>query len=266
MGGSGSGKPKGELLVLDGNELVDGKLQKTDFFNFLKTDLSDYSNVTFTPEQALSFKNSVVRMKYGVSAAIPMLCPGQQCFNKLCTFHDEKNWPIGRQCLYEVRLIQSLTKSYMEDLVIDPESPSEMTLINKLIECDLIDYRANLGLSGARDPEDASLLASTIIERDGNITETVSLHPLLAAKETAHRNRMSILEAMSATRREKWKKAAALKKSEETDASTFLADLKDKFSDEQLPQNTSSLDKIKADAEKVSEDLSIIDADWTSDE
>lgn len=265
MGGSGSGKPKGELLVLDGTELVDGKLQKTDFFNFLKTDLSDYSHITMTPAQALKFKNSVVRMKHGTSAAIPMLCCGERCFNKLCAFHDEKNYPLSLQCLLEVRLVQSLTKSYMEDLNVDPDSPSELVLINKLVECDLIDYRANLGLSGAREEEDATLLLTTLIETDTGTNEMTKIHPLLDAKEKAHRQRMHILESMAATRREKYKKAAALKKSEDSDASTFLADLKEEFQNDTPVQEKSSLDKIKADAEKIAEDFTI-DADWTSDE
>jgi len=269
MGGEGSGSPKGELLILDGKELIDGKLEKTDFFNFLKTDLSDYSNVVFTPAQALKFKNSVVRMKYGTSAAIPMYCRGKDCLNTMCAFHDESNYPLGLQCLQEVRIIQAMTQSYMEDLNVDPESPSEMVLINKLVECDIIDYRANLGLSGSRegdagDGEAASLLLTTTTETEAGLSETIQIHPLLTAKAQAHRERMHILESFSATRTQKWKKAAALKKSEDTDSSTFMSDLKESFAAAPA-QKKSSLDKIREDAEKISEDFAI-DSDWTSDE
>lgn len=265
MGGDGSGKPKGELLVLSGQELIDGKLERTKFFDFLGTDLSDYSHVTMTPDQALKFKNTIVRMKHGVSAAMPMLCSGPKCPNKLCTFHDNKNWPISTQCLYEARMIQALTSSYMEDLAVDPDSPSEMTLINKLVECDLIDYRANLGLSGGVDPEAATLLATKIVDNGKTMSEEINIHPLLDAKDRAHRIRMQILDSMATTRREKYKKAAALKKSEDTDASKFLANLKKTFSDDTPQKQVSSLDKIKEDAKKVSEDL-IYDADWSADD
>ena len=115
MGGNGSGKPKGELLFLDGRELIDGKLQRTDFFNFLGTDLSDYSDITMSPEQALAFKNSVIRMTHGVSAAIPLFCRGETCIDYLCPFHKEKNYPLGRACLVEARIQQYLTRSYIED-------------------------------------------------------------------------------------------------------------------------------------------------------
>jgi hypothetical protein len=264
VGGNGSGRPKGELLVLDGRELIDGKMQRTKFFDFLGTDLSDYSHVTMTPKQALKFKNTVVRMKHGVSAAIPMLCSGPKCINKLCAFHDNKNWPLAKQCLLEARLIQALTSSYMEDLAVDPESPSEMTLINKLVECDLIDYRANIGLSGGTDPEAASLLSTSIVDNGKVMSESINLHPLLEAKSKVHKERMQILDAMATTRREKYKKAAALKKSEDTDASNFIADLKNTFTTDDKTQ-VSSLDKIKEDAKKVSEDL-IYDADWSTDD
>lgn len=265
MGGNGSGKPKGELLRLDGHEIIDGKIQKSKFFDFLGIDLSDYSHTTMTAEQALKFKNTVVRMKHGVSAVIPMLCGGKRCPNKLCVFHEGGGYPLSKQCLYEVRIIQALTRSYIEDLAVDPDSPSEMTLINKLVECDLIDFRANLGLSGGTDEEAATLLSTSVVDNGKTMSESIAVHPLLDAKDRAHRTRMQILDSFAVTRREKYKKAAALKKSEDTDASSFLADLKSTFSDDAPAQKVSSIDKIKEDAKKVSEDL-ITDADWSTDE
>lgn len=265
LGGSGSGKPKGELLVLDGTELVDGKLTKTKFFDFLQTDLSDYSHIAMTPDQALKFKNSIVRITHGVSAMIPQLCSGRRCMNKLCVFHDGENYPLGQQCLLETRIVQYSTMNWIEDLGVDPDSPSQMVLINELVECDIIDYRANIGLSGAVDEEAPTLLKTTIIESEHSTMEQVNLHPLLEAKEKTHRMRQKILESLAATPREKYKKAAALKKSEDTDVSSFLADLKKEFSEKTTPK-ANSLDKIIKDAKKVSQDLTTIDADWSSED
>jgi hypothetical protein len=266
MGGDGSGKPKGELLKLNGTEIINGRLEKTKFFDFLQIDLSGYSDIEMTPEQALKFKNTIVRMKHGVSAAMPMLCGGKRCFNKLCVFHDTQKYPLSKQCPLEVIMINSLTKDYMEDLDVDPESISEMTLINKLVECDMIDFRANLGLSGSnsRDEDASTLLSTTVIEHEGGVTETTQLHPLLEAKRKAHKDREKILEAMVGTRREKYKKAAALKQSEGSDASSHFAELKKIVGDAQSTTQTkvTSLDKIKEDAKKVSEDLDVFDADW----
>lgn len=260
MGGEGSGKAKGDLLILDGHKVENGKLSKTDFFDFLATDLSDYSSIKMTPKQALRFKNTFIRMTHGVSAAIPMLCTGAKCPNKICVFHETKTYPYGLQCPYEARMIQYLFKSYMEDLGVDPESPTELTLINELVEADILSYRANLGLSGGIDEEATTLLKTSVIEKGDHLAETTVVHPLLEVKERANRTRMRILESLAATRREKYKKAAALKKSEESDASTFLAELREQFSTAPEKQ-IDSLDKIREDAKKVANDL-IIDADW----
>ena len=183
--------------------------------------------------------------------------------NKMCAFHDEKNYPLGQQCLYEARIVQYSTKNWIEDLGVDPDSPSQMALINELVECDIIDYRANIGLSGAVDEEAPTLLKTQIVDTENATMETTNLHPLLEAKEKTHRIRQKVLESLAATPRERYKKAAALKKSEDSDVSVFLADLKNKFNPSST-QKADSLDKIREDAEKVAKDLTVEDADWSS--
>lgn len=257
MGGSGSGKPKGELLVLDGHELINGKLEKTDFFKFLGTDLSDYSDIKMTPEQALAFKNQVVRMTHGASAALTLWCAGPQCINKTCPFHDGGGYPLGKACILEARMIQYLTRAYVEDTGVDPDSPTEMTLINQLVECDIIDYRANLGLSGASDEEAGTLLKTNRVESEHGVAETTNLHPLLDAKERANSKRIRILEALVKTRKEEYKKAAALKQKETNDSSNFLADLRRVLEAKKVPKN--QLAKIAEAADAAS---NTIDADW----
>jgi len=225
--GLGSGKPKTDLVRLDNmNIYPDGSMERTTFFDFLKMDLSDYSDIILTSEEALSFKNAVIRMSYGTSAAIPLKCSGERCMNYLCPLHKNGKYPLARQCIFEVRMIEFLNRSYIEDLEVDPETHTEMVLINKLVECDIIDFRANLGLSGSYDEEAGRLLKTTIVETDQSTSETTNLHPLIEAKEKAQVQRSKILELFAATRKEKYKKAAALKKSEESDSSQYLAELK----------------------------------------
>jgi hypothetical protein len=262
MGGVGSGTIDCEYITLAGDKTKDGKITKSEFFKFLNTDLSDYSHVKLTPAQAVKFKTQVIRMVHGTSAAIPMVCIGPLCPNKICPFHEEKNWPLTLQCLIESQMVQYLTQGYMEELGVEPEHLTEMTLVSKMVECDMIDYRANIGLSGGKDPEAASLLSVTVIDNGKTMCESISIHPLLEAKEKASRTKMMILESFTATRKERYKKAAALKKTEGTDASTFLSDLKTMFSKPVPSKNATSLDKIREDAEKVSKDL-IFEADWS---
>jgi hypothetical protein len=261
MGNDSSGTPKADLLVLDGHQIKDGKISKTNFFDFLGMDLTDYSGIQLTPEESMAFRAHVVRMKYGMSAALPMQCSGVRCPNKICPFHESAKYLLAKPCILETRLIQVLTQGYMEELNVNTDSMTEMSLINKLVECDILDYRANLGLSGGVDEEAKLLLKENVVEGKGQtISVTTVVHPLLDIKEKLQRTRASVLEAFVATRKEKVKKASLLKKDEDSDASNWLANLKKKFnSDSSL--NKTSLDRIKEDAEKVAKDL-IIESDW----
>lgn len=222
---------KTELVRLD-NMAIDkeGKLSQIGFFNFLKMDLDDYSDIVMTKEEAIAFKNSVVRMSYGTCAAIPLRCKGKTCINHFCPFHKKGIYPLAKSCYYEVRMIEFLTRSYMEDIDVEPDCRSEMVLINQLVECDILDFRSNIGLSGAYDEEAGKLLKTSIVETDHSTSETTNIHPLVDVKEKISNRRNKILEFFAVTRKEKYKKAAALKEADGSDASNYLAELKDRTS------------------------------------
>lgn len=212
MGGKGSGKPKAALLKLDGTQTdLLGNVSETDFFKFLKLPSEHYASLEkeMTPEQALKFRNHIIRMKVGTSAIIPMLCGGQRCPVKHCPFHEYKNWPLGQPCPIESNLVAVWMKNYVDDLEVDPESRTELILVNQLVECDIIDYRANVALSA--DEEAWTLLKIDItIIGDGVTNETTNPHPILEIKEKTQGRRLRILESLAATRKERIKRAAAL--------------------------------------------------------
>ena len=208
-------------------------------------------------------------MTIGVSAAMPMLCAGgARCPNQRCPFNIDKHWPLGEPCPIESNLIQVWTKSYVEDIGIDPSHITEMILVNKLVESDIIDYRANLGLSGGKDEEAQTLLKTTIIEGDKSTSESVGIHPLLEAKERAHRDRLKTLESLAVTRREKYKRAAALKKGEDSDVSKHLSTL-NKTIEQFKKSSHKAIEDIKEEAslqEKEDTYYGIEEADWEAKE
>jgi hypothetical protein len=270
MGGNGSGTPKAEIIKLDGTQIdKEGKVTRSNFFDFLNLPVGHKVDLDkiLTGTQALQFRNFFIRMKIGTSAAIPMLCSGPKCPNKLCAFHSEQNWCIGDQCPLEAGLIIAWTRSWMEDLNVDPENMSEMVLINKLVELDMIDYRANLGLSGAVDEEAIMLVKTNITTGASMNSETSVVHPLLEIKEKIQRMRGQILECLGATRKEKWKKAAALKQRDEGDLGKHFTDLKKALADMRKAQKTLPAEVIKNQIEsgvlpKDELDDLITDADW----
>jgi hypothetical protein len=266
MGGEGSGKPKAELLKLDGTQLDHiGNATKTDFFKFLELPAEHNADLAkvMTPAQALKFRNHVVRMKIGTSAMIPMLCGGPKCPVKQCPFHDNKNWPLAKPCPVEATLVAAWTQSYVEDIGVQPEERTEMILINKLVECDMIDYRANIGLS--KDEDGWSLIKTDIIDNGQSQQEVSTLHPLLEAKSKAHSERMRVLESFSVTRKEKAKKAAMLKQREEGDIGQHWADIKTALTAAKKIQQGGSLEEIKKDAKDVASS-DFVQADWETQE
>lgn len=265
MGGTGSGTPKAELLRLDGTQIEkDGSVSKTDFFKFLELPIEHAANLekVMTPAQALKFRNHLVRIKTGVSAAMPYMCGGPKCPNKQCPFHETKTWPLSENCPIESTLIAMWMKSYVDDLGVDPENRSSMVLINKLIECDIIDYRANLGLS--INEEAWSLLKTTVVDTGKVTMENQDVHPILLVKEITNRMRQQALEALAATPKEKYKRAAALKRRDDETIGDHFTKLKATIAASQR-NKVPSVSTIKADAASLEEEYNgnkATDADW----
>jgi hypothetical protein len=222
MGGDGSGSIDAVLMKLDGTKIKeDGSEEESDFFNFLKLPAGDYSDIQLTAEQARDLRNFAIRMRFGTSAMIPLKClGGEKCPIKSCPFSSENNWPIGRPCPLEMRFVQMKTASYVEDLKVDVESATEMSLVNRLVELDLMDFRANAGLSA---DEKAQTLLQKITSSNENFTsESLAVHPLVDIKDKHHKQRMQILESLTATRKEKYKRDAALKRRDGDDMASHM--------------------------------------------
>jgi hypothetical protein len=260
MGGFGSGKmPEGAIVKLDGTVTnPDGTITKTKLFDFLEIDLDDYSDIQMTAAEAQHFTNHVRRMRTGLSAFVPKLCPGIVIcpVGNKCPFKERQ--PVGRQCLLETTLVKIKTREYVESLDIDPGSPYQMSLIDRLVELDIFEYRSNIGLS---QPEDSSLLKTIeTTSKDGEVIESLVVHPYLQAKESFHRKRMQILEALVATPREEYKQAAAIKKKNTEGVSSQLSELR-KTIDKLQKSGPRSIDGIIKDAEKINKSK-IVEADW----
>jgi len=259
MGGKGSGGIDAALVTLGGKKIdKDGNESKSGFFEFLNLPFGDYSDITLTPEEAVKLRNYAVRLKYGTSAALPLTCVGKNCPYKDCIFHEEGNWPVGRPCPLESKMIQAKMKSYVEDLDVDPESVTEMCLVNELVELEIIDMRANAGLSADGDAQD---LLQRIEKTNGEFASfELAVHPLLDVKARNRKERLQILESLAATRREKYKKAAALRQGETQDAARFYSKLKE-LQGKISKHGLSDLSKIIKEAEGVDESQ---ETDWES--
>lgn len=262
MGGEGSGKlEKGAIVKLSGEiKHEDGSISKTKMFEFLNADLDNYDDVELTAEEAQRFTNHVRRMKTGMSAFLPKLCPGHgKCHLSVrCPFDKP---PISRGCPLEVGLIKSKTREYVDSLDIDPGSPYDMSLVDRLVELDVLEYRANLGLSTEASQDLIRIEYSET--KSGELLENATVNPYIVAKDMFHRKRMNLLEALVATRKEEYKKAAQLKKKDNDGISSQLSDVRSLIEKMQnAGASMHDLDKIIEEKEETQNNEGFVEADW----
>jgi len=238
-------KIKGSLVKRE-----DGSLEKTKMFDILDIPLDDYSDLEFTEQEVKRMRMHVMKLKTGIQAMAPVLCSGPvKCpFSYRCPivdksirtpageidFHNQnmKKFPIFRQCLFERELLDYQRRSYINEYDVDVESPTEMSMVNKLAELDLYDMRATIVLAHGDDKGDGKDLMKeqvTSVSMTGEQIKRLEMHPAFELKEKIHRMKEEILRSMVGTRREQYKQAAALKKQNSSDPSTATSDLRERI-------------------------------------
>ena len=239
-------KIKGQLI-----EYADGTTEKTKMFEILDIPLDDYSDLEFNESEVRRIRMHVMKMKTGIQAMAPILCSGPvKCpFRYRCPIVDRsittpdgqdidfrkqdiKKFPLLRMCIFESEFLDFKRKQYIDEYGVDVGSPTELGMVNKLAELDLYEYRATLVLAHGDDKgEGMDLLKHQVTgsTMTGDVITRMELHPAFELKEKIHKMREDILKSMVGTRREQYKQAVALKKSITTDASSHLADLRERI-------------------------------------
>jgi len=213
---------------LDGLAITtEGKVTQTRIFEFLKLDPNDYSDLTMTAEEAETVTRSLRHLSTGLNAIVPIFCGGEEkCpFKKICPFIKIGKPPVLRPCYVEKQLITAWTVAYMEEFAVDPSNLSEMSLVMELAELDIYDWRATFQLHKGSGP---SMLQDQMVAVDesGNPIFNKVIHQAWEVKERIKRRKMQVLESLVGTRREKYKRDAALKRTNNDDPSNEYANLR----------------------------------------
>ena len=213
---------------LDGLAItIDGKVTKTKIFEFLKLDPSDYSDLTMTAEEAEMVTRSLRHLSTGLNAIVPIFCGGEEkcVFKQICPFIKIGKPPVLRPCYVEKQLITTWTVTYMEEFQVDPSNLSEMSLIMELAELDIYDWRATFQLHKGSGP---TMLQEQMVAVDENGRPIYNkvIHQAWEVKERIKRRKMQVLESLVGTRREKYKRDAALKRTNSDDPSNEYANLR----------------------------------------
>jgi len=229
---SAENKVSKEVVSLQGFALTEeGKLTRSRYFDFLRKDLDDYSDIeqAMTPAEARRISNHLRKLSTGSTAMIPMFCGGPSCpFADRCPLEQMKKAPIGRQCLIEVELMKVWTIQFISEYDIDPNNFTEIGYINELAEIEVLLMRLNQNLAKVENAE-------LIIEQPVGISESGApilakvLSPFMEQKEKLYNRRSKVIKCMVGDREGKYKKEAALKIKLDSDASTQYAEMRSKL-------------------------------------
>ena len=218
-----------------------GQLTKTKYFSMLEIDHEQYADITFTPEEAKKINMSMRAMSTGLNAAIPLICTGSECpFASTCAYQQANKAPVGRGCLIEKQLILYWTEQYVEEFQVNFSSPTELRMVSELAEFDIYEMRITKYLA-----EKHPTLLQDVVSFDamGNQVINLEISKAFDLKERLKRNRMKVLEALLATRKDKAKIMSEVIKGGST--ADKISELKNKI--DALKNEVGKMDYIDAD-------------------
>jgi hypothetical protein len=203
-----------------------GVITKDDFLQKLAPDESRYSDIVLTEEEVEKVKKTMRGMTAGVNSVVPLQCSGNECaFKATCPYMQIRKAPVGRACLVESQLIEYWTDQYLTEFDVDPSKLTEMHLVSELAELNIYEMRITKYIAETHQ----TLLQEVItgVDATGNVLSNLDVAKSFDLKERIKKQRMKVLEALMATRRERVKAVVAVSGS--TDAAHKIADLKSRL-------------------------------------
>lgn len=178
-------------------------LTRTKYFESLDIKKELYPDLTFTPNEAASLTAFYGRMVWGINSVVALKCRAEKCaFADSCPYQQMGKAPLGKPCLIELDLLSYHTKRFMEEFEVDPNSHSELMLVQELSE--LIIYEMRVTRYLAEDEEASTLSFEEILTTpEGSEITTKVEHWAWGTKEKIKTRRMKILDSLMALRKSK---------------------------------------------------------------
>jgi hypothetical protein len=190
-------------IKIDGTGITKGGEEvRTKFFRTLAYDLDNYSDISFTPEEALKINNHIAKLQTGSTAIVPLICSPKCPFKERCPFYLMGKPPYLRSCLLETNMIKHWIIQYMTEYDVDPENFTEVGYCNELAEIEIYLWRLNNNLA---KPENAELVIdqAVAVDRQGNTILQKMLSPFMEQKEKLQNRRSRIVKLMVGDRQER---------------------------------------------------------------
>lgn len=213
-----------------------GQITKEDHMAKLAIDANKYKNITLSEEEAKKVIYQMKRMTTGVNAVVPLVCTGDLCpFKRSCVYYEIGKVPLGKPCLVETQLIEYWMAQYFEEFEVNPTRITEVHLISELAELDIYEMRVTKYLAENHQTLLQEVMSG--VDPAGNIISNLEVSRAFDLKERLKRQRMKVLEALMATRKEKIKAITGVTGG--TDAASRISELKEKL--EKLNRDVSAV-------------------------
>jgi hypothetical protein len=176
--------------------------------------MNQYADIPFTKSEISKLAEQFMYIETGTSTSLVMICSKKKCLYKnRCPMFVNDRCPEGKECIYENKVLMDSMDRYTTDFNIEPDNYAELVMVNELVECELIVHRCNLILS--LDHTDMKMESIIGVDDEGQIITKEEISHALTIKERFQARRLVLLQEFTATRREKYKKQAALKQAQD---------------------------------------------------
>jgi len=146
------------------------------------------------------------------------------------------NGILVHNCPIEASLMKTWTEGYLNEFGVDPNNLSELSLVQELAELDIYDRRATFLLSQVDMTQENTQLGQLLmqdqpvgVDTEGNAIYQTQIHQAWELKERLKTRKLRILEALVGTRKEKYKRDAAMKQKTTSDPSSEMAEIRKKL-------------------------------------
>ena len=134
-------------------------------------------------------------------------------YRNRCPMYMANKCPEGLECIFENKMVMEAMDRYITSFEIEPDNYAEMVMVNQLVEYEIVEHRCNAILS--LEHTDMKMESVIGVDDNGQVITKEEISHALNIKLLVFKNKMLLLQEFTATRREKYKKQAALKQAQD---------------------------------------------------
>lgn len=220
---------------------------KQSLLNIIDDSFSQYQNMQLTEEETVTLSKTLSRLSTGAASFVLLGCRGASCpFATQCPLvqmrvpgNPHGKAPVGQDCILESTLLRDSLASYIQEYDVNPQNYTEVNIVTELAEIETLMWRINMQLARS---ENALLTIDQAVgfDGEGNPLTRLEAHPLIDQKTKLSSRKSKLQKAMVGDRQEKYKKEAALKIRNSTDASSQMSDVRRKIKELEAKTKTAA--------------------------